>query len=675
MKRITLFGILAIAVLAIAGCQKEKDYVSAPGEVTITATRTDNATRCFLSEEGEEGAVSYPVYWDAPDQILVTYAGIAPATFTSKNDSPELSTSFYGTLPEGEGMLYGIYPAESDNVIDGEGYACVKFHDVQNAVEGTFDPMAFPAVAVSESNNLSFQNICGLLQIQVAADDVTSISLFGYGATVRTRYVAPDVLEEPDEPDPVSVPYDLVGGMLWVNMNGDAPAIEDYERVLDCIVLNAPNGGVFDPEATYYMVVPPCILVDGASFDLVHGDGEESYTESVYFYGTLPVERGKVHPVGVLGGTIEEPDPEPEPEPELELCIETVWLKQSGDAAWNAYYGGTGGTDRNIAMDDEYVYIAENSGTAKLWAISISDASQVKAVNVEGVTGGTHVLACPRVVKNTDSSVNGGKDVLICSNLTRGGEDPKLYLWTNGIDNPPIAITLNTWGANTAWYGDVFTVYGTLQNGLLLFDKIGGSNPDYIVPNGVVTWILNGVPSSALNLVSRINFYEALKGHFGASAYYPFPGDINHGIYSPGRGVEARGKSVAFEGDLKTEGAYLPTLTDLDFADGRNGFVLGYNFLEWEGKRYVIYGKQPDTKNGYVYVLEGESTAEWLSIVNTAGVKFRRDLFAESGSSLSSGNSGMDVTARVIGDGLYFAAQKQNVACGLYKLVYKPVEE
>ena len=46
-------------------------------------------------------------------------------------------------------------------------------------------------------------------------------------------------------------------------------------------------------------------------------------------------------------------------------------------------------TDRNIAMDDDYVYIAVNSGTAKLWAISITDPSDVKAVNVEGVTGGS----------------------------------------------------------------------------------------------------------------------------------------------------------------------------------------------------------------------------------------------------------------------------------------------
>lgn len=37
---------------------------------------------------------------------------------------------------------------------------------------------------------------------------------------------------------------------------------------------------------------------------------------------------------------------------------------------------------------------------------------------------------------------------------------------------------------------------------------------------------------------------------------------------------------------------------------------------------------------------------------------------------MKSNNSAMDVTARIINGDLYFAAQKQNVACGLYKLSY-----
>lgn len=346
----------------------------------------------------------------------------------------------------------------------------------------------------------------------------------------------------------------------------------------------------------------------------------------------------------------------------LALAIKTVWLKQSeGSSAWNTYYGGTGGSDRNIAMDDDYVYVAENTGTAKLWAISITNPANVTAVNVQGVTGGTHLLACPRVIKNTDQNVNGGKDVLICSNLTRGGEDPKLYMWINGINNAPKAITLTTY-ATGAWYGDVFTVYGTLQDGVLFFDKIGGEGA-----NGVVTFLLKGVPGNAMYLQARLMFNDAFGSHTAACAYYPYPDNIQKGVYSPGRGREARGQNVVATEDIKGTGGINVALTPLDYDEGTNGYVLGYNFIEWKGKRYVIYGNQPNSNEGYIRVREGSMDTDWSVIASTGSRLYRRDLTG----SLSSGNSGMDITARVINGELYFAGQKQNVACGLYKLVYE----
>ncbi|MBQ4388831.1 MAG: BACON domain-containing protein [Bacteroidales bacterium] len=345
-----------------------------------------------------------------------------------------------------------------------------------------------------------------------------------------------------------------------------------------------------------------------------------------------------------------------------ELTIKTVFAKNStASEAWNAYYGGTGGTDRNIAMDDEYIYIAESAATAKLWAISVADPNQVKAVNVEGVAGGAHVLTCPRVVKNTDANVNGGKDVLICSNLTRGGVDPKLYIWANGIDNAPKAITLTTWATDN-WYGDTFTVWGTLQDGVLLFDKTDTGG------NGVVTFILNGVPTSdKMYLVGRAKTVEAFGSHDGVCALYLFP-DGAAGVYSPGRGAEKRGQIATLGSSVKSEGGIAVTLSPLDYDEGTNAFVLGYNFIEWEGNRYVIYGNFVSNKKGYVRVRQGALTDEWSKVASTGTRLYRRDL--ESGG-LTAANSAMDITARVIDGELYIAAQMQNVGFGLYKLCYE----
>ena len=344
------------------------------------------------------------------------------------------------------------------------------------------------------------------------------------------------------------------------------------------------------------------------------------------------------------------------------LTIKNVFAKNSTDSeAWNAYYGGTGGTDRNIAMDDEYIYIAESAATAKLWAISVADPNKVKQVNVEGVAGGAHVLTCPRVVKNTDANVNGGKDVLICSNLTRGGEDPKLYIWANGIDNAPKAITLTTW-ATDSWYGDTFTVWGTFQDGVLLFDKTNTGG------NGVVTFILKGVPTSdQMYLVGRAKTVEAFGSHDGVCALYLFP-DGAAGVYSPGRGAEKRGQIATLGSSVKSEGGIAVTFSPLDYDEGTNAFVLGYNFIEWEGNRYVIYGNFVSNKKGYVRVRQGALTDEWSKVASTGTRLYRRDL--ESGG-LTAANSAMDITARVIDGELYIAAQMQNVGFGLYKLCYE----
>lgn len=351
------------------------------------------------------------------------------------------------------------------------------------------------------------------------------------------------------------------------------------------------------------------------------------------------------------------------PEVVKELAIKTVFAKNSTDTeSWNSYFGGTAGSDRNIAMDDDYVYIAESSATAKLWAISVADPNQVKQVNVEGVSGGgAHVLACPRVLKNTDANVNGGKDVLICSSLTRGGDDPKLYMWVNGIDNAPKAVTLTTW-ATSNWYGDTFTVWGTLQDGVLLFDKTDGAG------NGVVTFILNGVPAGdAMFLMGRIKTVDAFGSHTGVCAFYPIP-DGTAGVYSPGRGTEARGQFGTLGSSLKTEGGISVSFTPLDYDEGTNGFVLGYNFVEWEGHRYVIYGNYKDNKTGYVRVRQGELTDAWSKVASTGTRLYRRDLVSGG---LTAANSGMDITARVINGELYIAAQMQNVGFGLYKLCYE----
>lgn len=621
MKKTSI--IIALAVLSAASCTKEKEFVSFD-ETVITAVREDASTRTAVQADGKS------VWWTPGDEIDV-FAGGSSATFATDLKEAAASAQFKGNLAVAGKSYTCIYPSSVGNAVAADGSVTLELSASQTAVSGTFATNLFPAVGRSEASTVTFRNVAGGIKFSVDEEDVTEVAIRGNSS----------------EP--------IAGSATFELDESGIPSLRQVVSGSSEVTVAAPNGGFVKGEV-YFAALLPAKLDKGITITLKRAAGEPV---EIVSDKAREIKRGTFGNVGALKASAKE------------LQIENVWVMYStSSAAWNEYFGGAPDSDRNIAMDDEYVYIAEAPQTAsttpKLWAISLADHKTVKEVNVEGVSGGARLLCCPRVLKNTDSAVNGGKDVLICSNLTRGGEEPKLYMWVDGIDKAPKVITLTTW-AEGSWYGDTFTVSGTLQDGILFFDKTDSSG------NGVVTFNLNGVPAGdKLYLLKRIKFNDAMGSHGGVCAYYPFPGNDNAGVYSPGRGVEARGRSAVFEGNLKSDGnaAYAPALTNLDYAEGRNGWVLGYNFLEWEGKRYVIYGKQPSRSEGFVYVLEGEITDSWLDIVNKAPVKFRRDLAVESGSKLSS-NSGMDVTARIIGGELYFAAQKQNIACGLFKLTYK----
>ena len=271
MKKLSVFAVAALA-LAFASCTQEMDFTPSDPSLTVL-TATHLSTRSAL-EQTLGGTLPSTILWDAPDQIMVGYAGTALSTFVSDNTTPASEADFTGHLPEGSGPLYSIYPVNEGNAVSADGVFTVTFKGEQTAVEGSYDPEAFPSVAVSDTKELSFQNICGLLVLKVGYDDVTGISLSGAAAG--------DV---------------FCGGAMTVELEGGVPVVKGGTEDLTEIVLNAPGAGVFSTDKTYYMAVPPCSLPGGAVFTLARESGE---TVSVSIDGPLSVERSKVYEVKTL---------------------------------------------------------------------------------------------------------------------------------------------------------------------------------------------------------------------------------------------------------------------------------------------------------------------------------------------------------------------------------------
>lgn len=358
-----------------------------------------------------------------------------------------------------------------------------------------------------------------------------------------------------------------------------------------------------------------------------------------------------------------------------ELTIERVWGKYStAEAAWNSYFSGTANSDRNLAMDDDYIYVPESSGTAKIWRIPVDGTSAVSTVNVEGVSGGTHAITCVRMVPNTAAAVNGGKDFLMGVSLTvdDSSDALRVYSWGEGTDAAPTKTSAQTWCNRRL--GDKFTVYGSLQDGALFFKDYANASDQGAFLVLRMAW--SEVPKDGFFNPRRTNMF--VEG--GMGAYYPYPGDATNGIYTS----TASSKYTSFTSSpLNTSPNTTGTFTD---AGGYYVDAHGFNYFEYNGKRYIAYVKNAGGGDGRFYVIEGESTTSWAdmlgakrNVIYQAAIQedlaFKDgDYHAELGANPSpktSGNSGIDCAVRIKDDAVYFAVMKQHVGLSLFKMSMK----
>ena len=340
------------------------------------------------------------------------------------------------------------------------------------------------------------------------------------------------------------------------------------------------------------------------------------------------------------------------------LSVIRMWGKYSTEtASWSDYLGDfTAGADRNVALDDNYIYIAETNTSKNLWAISLQDPGIYKRLPVGTVADeGIFYLSCPRIIPNTSADINGGKDVLAVSNMNAG--DPKLYVYADGIDANPRVINMSTWASRRL--GDTFTFWGSMQGGILFFK-------DFSSPDGTVSFKLNGL--NAMWLVGRIVAPAAA----GAGAYFPFPDNINQGVSSV-RGGETAWLTTASKDLYTLEGVDKePTLAELSgyFAD------TAFRFFEFDGKRYIAYTRQVSPSDGRLFILEGEAGQSWSGMLEKRNVIYQAAIqndteqegLDDTPSPKASGNSGMDLDVRIAGNEVYIAVVKQNVGLSLFRM-------
>ena len=351
--------------------------------------------------------------------------------------------------------------------------------------------------------------------------------------------------------------------------------------------------------------------------------------------------------------------------------LKTVTIAQEAAAAekpfaelvWNTAVPFGNGQDRNMTMDSEYVYVAQAAGgNGVIKAYSIADGSYVKdvkvATKVSVSTNGTHAISCVRVMPNTDASINGGKDVLVASNLTTGDGTAKLtvYVWANGIDADPNYYVIDS---GVRRLGDKFTTRGSIQAGELLFFDYGDGNT-----------------------VIRVNMKDGVAGLWGtpdlayATGRYAVPvecnGNIGECTIHPDATFDGDGNPTALLVTTNTAGKFLNQTSGNAYevsawgVDPELGQTFGYNFFSHNDKDYIAYVKLAADRSS--------ATLNVIEDVNGAA-DFKGTLEAKTGLFTAplegTGNAGhgvADCATAVAGDVRYIAVMAQNIGVTLYRL-------
>ena len=353
----------------------------------------------------------------------------------------------------------------------------------------------------------------------------------------------------------------------------------------------------------------------------------------------------------------------------MSVTIAQEAAKPFAEKVWSiaAVFGG--GADRNMTMDSEYVYVAQAAGgNGAIKAISIADPTQVKdvkvATKVSVSTNGTHAISCVRMMPNTDPAVNGGKDVLVASNLTTGDGTAKLtiYVWANGIDADPNYFVIDS---GTRRLGDKFTVKGTYKAGELWFWDYGRKD----------------------NAAIRIAMNDGVAGLWGtpelayATGRFSVPVDeggatIGEVVAHPGASYDGDGNPTALLATSNVSYGFVNQSAGNAYAISAWGTEpklaqsWGYDFFEHNGKNYIAYVQIPtDRNNAVLNIIEDiNGAADFQGTLEAKAGLVTFDLLDTPMANGTAGHGVGDCATAVVDGVRYIAIQGQNMGVALYRL-------
>ena len=425
--------------MASLSCTKEE--TNAPeletGEIEVTLTTGE------ITKTNYDGSA---IGWLSTDKLGVMNESLDENhQFTQASyDGVRENTTFSGTVVA-TGTHYAYYPYSSTMKIGSGAVITVP----NSQVLQSNDSFAANAdLLVSEPINVG--------SISATIDGVRFRRLMSF---IDFQFVdgssAVDLSSEAIESLTVTAGVDLVGKVTLNPKTGELSAITDGSK---SVYVGRVSSAIIGSSHNYAGIVPQT-LAEGSELTLtvntVHHKIQKTLTVPA---GGIELKPGHIQPFRI---TITDEDFVP--------VVKREWKKtpMGLGSPWTDYLtvgkDYIKGNDRNMAMDDKFIYVAGASGSKKgVIAININDPSDIREVDMTGVSGGHFATSCVRTIWNPATS----KWILLVGTLAFDNDFTfKVYAYLDGYNNAPTLV--KSWATSSRRFGDTFTVVGDWSNGEL----------------------------------------------------------------------------------------------------------------------------------------------------------------------------------------------------------------
>lgn len=609
MKKTMIF-LAASAALVLASCVKENQPAD-QGTPDPDTQKDGNVTLNFeaVLDAGTKTTFGpmtdskFPVIWETTDKLAMfvsesSYPDIA-ITIDEDNSSKAHFTAQVDTPSEGDRMLV-FYPSQGASVTS-EGVRFTLDAKQLGAGNGlpkrekTYYPLAAAvadagdasAVVAGGGATLGFKNVFAAVRFTFPSSDIMSVSFRGNNG-------------------------EDVAGTCVIASDGTVRSMTDGQKTVTMVTSdNKPFKAEYDGTAlAYQLLVVPQTFEKGFTLTMTTSDGltfEKSTEKSLDLKRSDIVYLGDIKVSGITASR-------------------TMWSRFN--SAWFTEF--TQSTNiRNIAMDDQYVYLVHAGGPG-IHAVNMTDGTFVKSLSTTGIANGTHLTSDANTIDSEQ-----GTRLLVCNLAVGKGGILKLYSYDSIDSDPVVRLAYTLPGAYR--FGDHFTVEGTWENGRLLFYDYNQTG------NVAVFSIVDGIVSSAPEFMTLTT---KPGGNIGAMYKYPF----NDSEYMYG-GAGGRMDVFSVSG--------LNATHTLEVTDGGtfSNDIHGISFFVVGGKKYMSHvGLYDDRTSGRIKIaeLKQASLAQSMSGITHPWTFY---LAGDDASAVgaSNGNAAGDAAFRVIGGKVYLA--------------------